>query len=155
MSEADGKKAPKLPPGSVKIHDQESHCWRTFKVVLPETCVMQDLQDHPGLFAGHGLREDDELYVVAHDRSWCVTARVITAAPDRIHLSKPVVNWSGLESRSGVEYEDELFEASWDGDGYAFFRKGVGTRARTKIRGGFATLAAAKTAISREYPKRV
>jgi hypothetical protein len=152
---SDNGKAPKLRPGSVKIHDQESHCWRVYKAVMPAACTMQDLQDFPELFAGQGFREDDELYVVAHDRSWCVTTRVITVAPDRVQISKPSVNWSGLDGREGICFDDGQYEGEWLGGYYGYFRKGQGDRPRTLVKEGFTSLEAMKKAIAAEHPRRV
>jgi hypothetical protein len=154
--------APKITPFNVSIHDQSSHCWRTFKVVMPAGGVMQDLTDSPGIWGPvqadrqRKLGDDDLLYVTAHDRSWAVTCRVVEAGPHTVVLSKPKVEWSGQEARTGVQWQDEHYAVKWTGDDlYGVFRKGVGSRPESLLQAGFRTVDAAKSNALKQYPQQV
>ena len=148
-------KAPQIRPHNIEIHSQTGLRWMSYKVTMPADSTLQDLQDHPDMFAGFKFRQDDELRIFAHDRSWCVDCTVITADPGRVVLSKPRVIWSGQDARVGIEWQDEHHEVEWTGRAYGIFRKGVGNRPRVQVSDGFQTLGSAKTAVSKQYSRAV
>ena len=139
-----------------RIHPQhlnrqyEGFAWAEYKVTLPETVSLVDLNEDPTLFAGLGLREDDTLRIVAHDRSWAATCIIIEAAPERVMLSKPQMLWSNQSGRVGVAFEDANYIVKWSGASYELLRKGVGDRQPQLIRAGFTSIAQAKIELSRQ-----
>ena len=131
----------------------EGFCWTEYRICLPESVALVDLNEDVELFAGLGLREDDALRVVAHDRSWACQCFVVEASPTRVTLSKPAMLWSNKTGRVGVEHEDVLYEIKWGGSNYELWRKGEGNRQPMMLRAGFTSISAAKIELSRQYPK--
>ena len=131
----------------------EGFCWGEYKVTLPESVALHDLNEDTALFAGLQLREDDGLRIIAHDRSWCASCIIIEAAPERVVLSKPQMLWSNQSGRIGVAFEDANYLVRWAGSSYELLRKGVGDRQPQLIRSGFTSIAQAKIELSRQYPK--
>ena len=136
-------------------------CWLEWKVILPAGTTMQDLGDFPDMWApaqadhNKSMTRDDRLFIVAHDRSWAVDCIVVDADPTKVVLNKPKVLWSGHDAGVGVAWQDDLYEIEFTGGHYEIYRKAVGNKPRTAIKGGFVNLATAKTEITRLYPRQV
>ncbi len=131
----------------------EGFAWAEYKVTLPESVSLHDLNEDTALFAGLQLREDDSLRIIAHDRSWCAQCYVLEASPERVVLSKPAMLWTGQTERVGVAFEDANYLVRWAGSSYELLRKGSGDRQPQLVRAGFTNIASAKIELARQYPK--
>jgi hypothetical protein len=142
----------KIPKVRHVILNHAGLCWSEYLVALPSDAIMQDITDHPSMMAGHKLRENDQLRIVAHDRSWACQAVVIEAGPDRCVVSKPTKLWSGADAR-GVVYADKLYEVRWNGASYEVWRRATDRAPAVMLATGLATEGTARRELANQYPR--
>jgi hypothetical protein len=133
---------------------------KSLTIFAPEGLTPQDLQDHSGTVwkLVQGMRDplrtlaaDDEVLILAADRSWTIVARVDYADGTTVVLYD--IRKPHRQGRDVVAWRLDGYEGRFDADGYSYYRSSDGVRMSTAT---WPTAEAARSACLREmFPARV
>jgi hypothetical protein len=151
--EQSARSAPLLKPDTL-TWNSEGYVWREARVLLPNTAILQDLND-PAIWRPiqstpqKALRPLDRLMIISFDQSWLLNTIVIDADHTRAVLAiRPgdLVRMPGKSSEWQSDGGDYLVR--WAGSGFAVYRTSDGVEI---LPAQYTTMEAAKAAVFQAF----
>jgi len=147
-----------LHQSHIRKYREGEHKSRSWHVVAMPDWSIQVLSDRPEIWRttqgdrNTSLSQDDRVYVVGFDRSWAAEYRAMSANRREVHLSKPLMFWSGAQPV--LNWEDSNLIAEWTGWAFTLYRETDGDCERQKISEGLLHMDAVNWEVRHYYTRR-